>query len=113
MQPVLLPSAPLLLARKAAVVPVRVDDPFERWSVADVTVVRGDAIEHYNDHIWMNRSVVPVHNRLVGFHHLGMSGPLAAWSVEEREPFDGCLLSGGKAERIRAVLMSLIDPTHT
>ncbi len=38
-------------------VAVRVDDPFERGSVADVTVVRGDAIEHYNDHIWINGSI--------------------------------------------------------
>src|SRR5215469_2373868 len=74
MQPVLLPSTPLFLARKAAVVyPVRVDDPFERRSVADVAVVRGDAIEHHNDHIWINGSVVPVHNRLIGIHDLGMS----------------------------------------
>src|SRR6266566_8592769 len=61
-------------AKSSGGVPVRVDDPFERGSVADVTVVRGDAIEHYNDHIWINGSVVPVHNRLVGIHHLGMSG---------------------------------------
>ncbi len=45
-------------AKGSGGVPVRVDDPFERWSVADVTVVRGDAIEHYNDHIWINGSVV-------------------------------------------------------
>jgi hypothetical protein len=38
-------------AKSSGGVPVRVDDPFERGSVADVTVVRGDAIEHYNDHI--------------------------------------------------------------
>jgi hypothetical protein len=36
-------------AKSGGGVPVRVDDPFERRSVADVAVVRGDAIEHHND----------------------------------------------------------------
>ena len=35
-------------AKSSGGVPVRVNDPFVRGRVADVTVVRGDAIEHYN-----------------------------------------------------------------
>ena len=42
--------------------------------VVDVTVVGGDALEYYNDHISINGSVVPIHNRLVVIHHFGMSG---------------------------------------
>jgi len=42
--------------------------------VVDVTVVGGDAIEPYDDHILINGAVVPVHDRFVGIHHLGMSG---------------------------------------
>src|SRR6201987_5980100 len=63
----------ILGAKGSGGIPIRVDDPFERRSVADVAVVRGDAIEHYNDHIWINGSIIPVHNRLIGLHHLGMS----------------------------------------
>jgi hypothetical protein len=33
--------------------------------VVDVTVIRGDAPEHDNDHVWVNGSVVPVDNPLV------------------------------------------------
>src|SRR6201981_3413584 len=48
-------------AKSGGGVPVRVDDPFEWGSVADVTVVRGEAIENYNDHISLSVSAVPAH----------------------------------------------------
>src|SRR5208282_921758 len=60
-------------AKGSSGVPVRVDDPFKRGSVVYVTVVGGDALEDDNDHISINGSVVPVHDRLVVIHHFGMS----------------------------------------
>ena len=49
------------------------NDPFE-W----LTVVGGGAFEYYNDHVSINRSVVPVYNRPVVIHRFAMSRPKRA-----------------------------------
>src|SRR5262249_46426661 len=55
-------------------VPVRVDDPFIRRRVVDVTIVRGHALEDGNDHVSINGFVVAVHDRPVMVRHLGRRG---------------------------------------
>ena len=50
------------------------NDPFERRRVVDVAVVGRDALQHDDDHVAINRAVVPVHDRLVVIHHFGMRG---------------------------------------
>ena len=53
-------------------VPVRVQDPFKRRRVIDVTVVGGNALQYGNDHVSINRTVVPVDDDLVMGHDCGM-----------------------------------------
>src|SRR6185436_6385679 len=66
--------AVILGAKTSGRVPVRMDDPFIRRRVVDVTIVRGHALEDGNDHVSINGSVVAVHDRPVMFQHLGMRG---------------------------------------
>src|SRR5215469_11708947 len=53
-------------------VPVWMQDPFKRQRMIDVTVVGGSALEHGNDHVSINRTVVPVDDGLVTAHDFGM-----------------------------------------
>jgi hypothetical protein len=74
-------------AKSSGGIPVRVNDPFEWRSMIDVTVIGGGAFEYYNDHVSINSSVVPVHNRPVVIHHFGMSRQRPF-----RNPLSGVLL---------------------
>src|SRR5262249_29149808 len=53
-------------------IPVWMQDPFKRQRMIDVTVVGGSALEHGNDHVSINRTVVPVDDGLVTAHDFGM-----------------------------------------
>ena len=74
MQPLLRPSTPLFLARKAAVVyqfgwMIHLNGGV--WLM--YLLYGGDALEHDDDHVSINGSVVAVDDRLVVIHHFGMS----------------------------------------
>src|SRR6516165_3879559 len=53
-------------------VPVWMQDPFKRRRVINVTVVGGNALEHGNDHVPINGTVVSVDDGLVVGHDFGM-----------------------------------------
>src|SRR5262249_1295465 len=53
-------------------VPVWMQDPFKWRRMIDVTVVGGNALKHSNDHVSINRTVVPVDDGLVMAHDFGM-----------------------------------------
>ena len=42
--------------------------------MVDVTVVGADALEHDDDHVWVNGAVIAVHDGLVVIHNFGMRG---------------------------------------
>jgi len=85
-------------AKSSGGVPVRMNDPFEWRSVIDVTVVGGGAFEYCNDHVSINSSVVPVHNRPVVIHRFGMSvlsGPNGTMSKSFWKPLNLMALTLG------------------